>query len=355
MQRRSIVLVLVLAASGAVPCAALAKAPLGCEVENASTHEIYANSPGTLQEAVAGAAEGTTLKVRGTCQGDTTVNQNRLVITGVSSLAYGRATLDGANNQPQPGSVLSVGPGITLTLSGLTITGGDSSGDGGGVLNAGGALSIASSTVSGNSARNDGGGIYSETYGHLHLTNVRVTSNTAEHGGGIDNDGTFYAGAYAVLSNVSVTANTAEYGGGIYNDGSATITGSTITDNRAVHDGGGVGGGFGEAGWLELIGSTVAGNTAENGGGFYNTGGVGLAGTTVELNTASALGGGIDNHSVFTVSNSRVLLNRADGGPGSGGGVFSGYEPPWVRFEAFKSLLIANHPENCSPGAACGG
>src|SRR5438067_1212009 len=56
----------------------------------------------TLQAAVDAASAGDTLKVGGTCYGDTTISKT------LSIVGHGKATLNGANNATSQGSVVTV-------------------------------------------------------------------------------------------------------------------------------------------------------------------------------------------------------------------------------------------------------
>jgi nitrous oxidase accessory protein NosD len=162
-----------------------------CLVEDANTGKLY----GTFQAAVAAAASGDTLNVHGTCEGDTTIEKN-LTVQGQGS----GATLNGENRS---GSVLTINS-ATVSISGLTITGGNVR-EGGGIYAESGALTLAHSTVTGNAATY-GGGIF--TYCTVTLIASSVNGNTAAYGAGI-----FLYGAVVTLTEASVV------GGGVFNNG----------------------------------------------------------------------------------------------------------------------------------------
>jgi CSLREA domain-containing protein len=132
--------------------------------------------------------------------------------------------------------IFTVNSGQTVNINGLTISNGSDFG-GGGILNSG-TLTLTNSTVSGNSANSSGGGINNR--GTLNVTNSTVSGNSAVFsGGGI------------------ITANV-----------NPTLTGVTITDNRADSDNNGVGIGGGifiNSGTPLLRSSIVAGNFNEDG------------------------------------------------------------------------------------------
>ena len=161
--------------------------------------------------------------------------------------------------------VLHVLDGVSLHLSGLTITGGSADNFGGGLFNAGGDVTITQCIVSGNTAVVRGGGIDNADLGTLSLAASTVADNTAEgdsssSGGGISNRS---ASQLTILSSTvsgNVANGTFAIGGGILNDAaSLSLTASTITDNYAQSDGGGV---VHNAGSVHAGNTIVAANTA---------------------------------------------------------------------------------------------
>ena len=106
--------------------------------------------------------------------------------------------------------VFQVDKGVTASISGLTITGGKTTGSGGGLDNNGGTTTLTDCTVSGNSAINSGGGLYNDG-GTTTLTDCTVSGNSAGYlGGGLfdNSNGT------TTLTNCTVSGNSASYGGG---------------------------------------------------------------------------------------------------------------------------------------------
>ncbi|AFZ51180.1 Cadherin domain-containing protein [Dactylococcopsis salina PCC 8305] len=226
---------------------------------------------------------------------------------------------------------------VTVTLDGLTISGGTVSGDGGGIFNRED-LTLINSTVSGNSATDDGGGMWNA--GTANVNNSSVSGNSAaDNGGGMWNAGTanvnnssvsgnsatdrgggiFNYNGTANVSNSTVSGNSANYdGGGIWNNGSGTanVTNSTVSGNSATDDGGGIS----NSGTATLSNSTVSGNSAaDNGGGIFNLGTANVNNSSVSGNSATDHGGGIFNYNgTANVSNSTVSGNSADG---HGGGI----------------------------------
>src|SRR6266700_2713767 len=88
-----------------------------------------------------------------------------------------------ARSSSQQFRILEVdGPGGNLSLTGLTITGGDANEPGGGVFNNAGTLTLNSSAVTGNTTSADAGGILNKA-GTAVLNASRVDHNTSGSGG----------------------------------------------------------------------------------------------------------------------------------------------------------------------------
>ncbi|HEX2271523.1 MAG TPA: Ig-like domain repeat protein, partial [Pyrinomonadaceae bacterium] len=136
--------------------------------------------------------------------------------------------------------VFHVDSGKTAAIIGLTISGGNTTGDGGGILNDG-ALTVVNSTLSGNVAGADGGGIStSATSTSLTLINTTISGNSAGGSGG----GVIVLAGTATIVNTTITNNTAD------------------SDNNAAGAGGGI---RAHAGTTTLKNTIVAGNFNEDG------------------------------------------------------------------------------------------
>ena len=155
--------------------------------------------------------------------------------------------------------VFNIAGGVTVSISGLTISNGNAgffSSGGGGAQNFG-TLTVTNSTFSFNSAAGNGGGILNNTGGTLTVTNSTFSFNSAAgNGGGINNTG-----------------------------GTLTVTNSTLSFNSAA----GSGGGIVNLGTLTITDSSFSGNSASIGGGISNLVGMTLTVTnsTFSLNSAS--------------------------------------------------------------------
>ncbi len=126
--------------------------------------------------------------------------------------------------------------GSHVLLSGMTITGGRVSGNGGigaGINNRTN-LTLAESVVSGNYASVRGGGIYSVA-GNLLVTNSTVNNNFAQYYGGGIVSNTGLSSYTTTISNSTISGNTAHAaGGGLMNlFGRLVIQNSTVTANSA--------------------------------------------------------------------------------------------------------------------------
>ena len=236
------------------------------------------------------------------------------VITSRITLNGFRTTIAGNDSTFR---ILMVASSGKLTLQGLTITGGNTPGPGGGIFNLVGTLVLNRTRVTGNASA---GGMMSAGGG--------IASGTL---------GTGPAGT-AVLDFSRVDHNTTSgSAAGILNHGgSLFLNASKVDDNTAAEGGGGIASGPAGMGGpgssiLVLNFSQVDGNTANGGpmagaGGIANGGTATISGSEVDRNTApGGAGGGILNHGVMTIKLTRVTRNTAPadsaGDQGIGGGI----------------------------------
>ncbi|HEX5037175.1 MAG TPA: choice-of-anchor Q domain-containing protein [bacterium] len=278
-------------------------------------------------------------------------------------------TLDAAGG---PFRVLSINPAAddkAVVISGVTVTGGNVAGSGGGIdLNEAGTLTLLDSTITANTASDSGGGVHvAADGGYLIMDGCTVSVNTSSGGVDLGGGGIAVENGSAIIRNSSIDGNFANTkGGGIWmDDGGLEMTDTSITNNVSDNDtnGDGSGGGlFNESGSAVLLGTgdgtcLIDGNTANDdvGGGIENTGAMvidhctisnnkalgdnnggginneGLLqvvnGSVITLNEATAAGGGIFDASSSSVEDSEISGNTADsntaGGDGGGGGIFS--------------------------------
>jgi len=209
----------------------------------------------------------------------------------------GRLIVDGNADH----RLFSVELGADVVLWRITVTGGSTSDEGGGIVNAG-RLTLVDSTISGNSATSSGG-LRNLGPGTLILANTTLSENTAARfGGGMHNFGR------AELIDTTVSNNTAGSGSGaISNRPGATmsITSSTVVGNSTP----GGSAGIGNQGTLTVTNSTVSGNAAGSSAGGIGNGAPGvltLVSTTVARNSATEPGTAIFNDGTATLRNTLI-------------------------------------------------
>lgn len=373
-------------------CAAVTPSTLAarptCLVSNDATGVGYRD----LNAALAAAAPGATLTLKGTCTAwDVPATDmadymlwRDVTLKGVANRAFGVPTLRGTGDR----DVVYVLPGVTVTLIGLTITNGNanqpdsvSMGSGGGIENDGTATLI-DSDVTGNFGWCAGalGNYFRATMTILHST---VRGNTSQAAGGaIYNSGTL------TIANSVISDNTSEHGsaGGIINwrldtvanSGYLTMTDSTISDNGAAQSGGGIlnDGTINGTAVMTLTNTEVSGNTANYGGGVANRGVAWVSGSRIEGNAAVLAGGGIENEGNLALQDSSIADNTAQRGGGyaalaasgtvelrgttsissnaasvSGGGMFGTLA---VTLTGWNGSVSDNTPDDCYPGVTVG-
>ena len=184
--------------------------------------------------------------------------------------------------------IFNVAPSGSLTLRGLTLTNGATSGDGGAISNEGD-LILDGCTLAGNSASN-GGAVFSPASSFTVVRDCALTGNFATNSGGA-----VFTVGYSGLDRCLVRGNLAQQvGGGIYAGKSVSIDACTFARNSALRGGGvffaPIDNSYGPAFYT----STFSGNAArDGGGGIYNsTGNLTLYSCTLTLNRAP-VGAGI--------------------------------------------------------------
>ncbi|WP_197526772.1 beta strand repeat-containing protein, partial [Botrimarina colliarenosi] len=220
-----------------------------------------------------------------------------------------------------------------LSLEGLTVTGGESTGGGGIRFDSDGALTLTSSTISGNRTTGFGasGGGISASAGNVSLVNSTVSNNTTTgqqaYGGGIHT----HRGDIS-LTNSTVSGNSTAgyyaYGGGLRTRyGDVTLTGSTISGNSTTGNGADGGGIYASSGTVTITNSTVSGNYTtgdRSDGGGIRAGSLTVTGSTISGNSTAgsyASGGGISSRYGLTLTGSTVSGNSTAGSDSHGGGI----------------------------------
>ncbi len=208
-------------------------------------------------------------------------------------------------------SVFTVNGSEAVSISGITITGGDNYGIGGGGIANSGILTVTNDTFTNNYSNDFGGSIYN--IGTLTVIHSDFTGNSAGTAGGgiytgIDPIAQTTVGTATVTSS-TFTNNSGSTGGGIYNTGPLTVTNDTFTNNSAPQGGGGIENN-GHA-TVAVIDSTFTGNSAADvGGGIDNFGTATVTNSTFTGNSAG-VGGGIENDILLTLNNTIVAGNVA--------------------------------------------
>ena len=206
------------------------------------------------------------------------------------------------------------GAGVSVTISNLTVRGGNAAGQAGGGIRNLGTLSLSNVTLAANSSGVNGGGLLN--LGTLTLTNTTVSGNTAgTDGGGIYNSG----GGTLTITASTLSGNSANSagrnGGGIFNASAATLTNVTVSGNSANSGGGGV---FNSGGTATLVNVTLGENSATIGGGISNPAGTVTLTNTLVANSSggncsgaiSSGGNNLDSGSSCAFAGAGDLSNR---------------------------------------------
>jgi|GEM_PF-3544995 len=258
----------------------------------------YVNPTLKIQGAVNAAQSGDAINVAsGTYKENVQIDKS-LTVNGAGLT---KTIVDGNKK----GSVFYIGKSnqkADVTLSGMTIQGGS-----------GTKLSI----FGGGEPKLCGGGILNN--GQLTVNGCYISHNTADYGGGICNT---YSNK-ATIKGSSILENKASTnGGGIYSDGTVILTGSTVSKNAAAYGGGIVN--DATISVLSIASSTISENTASSIGGICNYGTMDITGSTISGNS----GGGISQlWGKAKVMDSTISGNSADFGGGiyvCGGSLFVG-------------------------------
>ena len=243
------------------------------------------------------------------------------------------------------GRLMHIPAGTTVTIEDIVLRYGDTTEDGGAILNEG-SLTLRNVQAWGNSA-DHGGAIASETNGsQLHIENSTLRENSADRGGAL------YSNiSTTTITNTEILTNNANLGGGIYqNFGTVTLENSILRNNDADSTGGAAdvnagsftlrnstattnyadsgGGLFTYSGNLFVIGSTVTDNRTRYEGAGIRVGTFGelsvLDGSKITENIASFSSGGGIYHTGedLLISKSKVLSNRTNSTTGRGGGIY---------------------------------
>ncbi|MBQ3387635.1 MAG: hypothetical protein IJG60_00305 [Thermoguttaceae bacterium] len=262
---------LAVTAGGIGPCAARPAATESVQWWVETAEDTDGGSALSLRDALARAVSGDTVKFMDRLSGTTIRLSGRQLtvpagVTIDASDLSGGITID-ANRQSRVFLINGGTETHPAVLKGLTITGGENYGEGGGIYVTGTAELI-NCTVTGNTNtyisedQGYGGGIYCYQ-GSLTLTGCVITDNAVSYNGG----GVCNHGGTLSLAGCTVSGNSARYGAGVYNCGEMSMVNCLVTGNFANNYGGGVYSLLDEA---LIVSCTIADNTAfSSGGGIY--------------------------------------------------------------------------------------
>lgn len=311
---------------------------LPAEAATLTVTNLNDGGAGSLRAAIATASPGDSITFQPGLTGQITLTTGPLLFDkslSVDGTGHGITV-----NGNAAATVVTVGSGAVVVLSGLTISGGSNvvagTPVGGGIQNQG-TLTVTGCTITANTA-GIGGGIANVVGGSLTVQDSTITGNTAlGSGGGISNAGTL------TVRNSTISGNSAAgSAGGILSTGTASVVSSTLSTNSSGTGGGAIANGGG--GTLSVTGSTIVGNSAsDNGGGLLNDSPAVIVNSTITgnrlTNDVSSSGGGIANFSTLALTNVTIADNVAL----FGGGVANA-DRQGVSQVAVNTLVAGNTP-----------
>jgi predicted outer membrane repeat protein len=294
----------------------------GVNGDDGNNCKTKATACATIGHAISLAASGDTIQIAAA-----TYQENLSILFNLTLNGARAATtiIDGTNSA----NVFTVGAGISLTLSNLTIEKGVGYSGGGGVDNSG-TLTVNNSLFYLNTALSGGAILNTGT------ANIRKSSF-------VGNSPYFFGrsascGAIDNRSAMTITTSTFDTnyannnftsGGAICNGGTLTITDSTLSNNTSGGNNAGYAGAiFNYAGTLTVTNSTFSGNAATtSGGAIYSQGGtVQISNSTIGNNPETIGGGGaLSNAGSSVLIQNSIVANSANGGNCAGTITSDGY------------------------------
>jgi lysophospholipase L1-like esterase len=288
-------------------------------------------------------------------------NINNNIDGGILNYGTGTATI---TNSEIVGNSATWGAGIanegTISITSCDIHENIANGEngfGGGIGN-GGTATIKDCNIYRNSVtiygqRGFGGGIGIGSSATTTIEDCKIYGNSAYIGAGIGSHGT------VTIERSDVYGNTGSWGGGIcIREGTGTVKDNNIYENLIGTDvNGGVGGGIANWGTVDVIGSKIYENTAQqgflSGAGIYNDGTATVTDSVISENIGN-YGGGISNGNEIklTISGMTQITNNqvtkdARGYGGYGGGIYS--DSNFVTFDGPNVAVGYNKAQFPSP------
>ena len=221
-----------------VPCTATGEEVHGDDVDNdcdGLVDEVVVCGDGsqsftTISAAIAAAPDGGGIEV---CAG---TYQERLVVTTKSVHISGAGADSTIVDADQTGTAVVVSGGHTLTLEGLTVRGGLTTGLGGGARCADAGLRLVDSAMIDNEAGAGGGGVYGLRCA-VEIQATRFQNNEGGEWGGAG----YFVNSTGTIASVQATGNSSDKGGVFaFIEGMVTVSDSTMTGNTARVRGGAI-------------------------------------------------------------------------------------------------------------------
>lgn len=282
----------------------------GFTIELEDVGEVCAaadSGPGSLRQAIADAADGSTIYVDAcgpiALASPIAVTDKTVAVRGPGAA---RLTISGDDSTRL---LEIVAPGA-LTLTDVTLADGKST-DKGGCIHSSGILTIERVTVQGCNADGDGGAIHAASpgpgvVGLIVRESILASNASVAHAGAIDSD------TVTEIYGSELRNNRAQYSAGALSlNEAATIANSTFAGNRSDTSSGGAIASSSSADGVVLENCTISGNSANFGGGISTSGNTVLRHVTVTGNNAFGLGGGgvIHNSASLTLERSTIAGN----------------------------------------------
>ncbi len=285
-----------------------------------------------LQEAINGSSTKTYLRLSEditamSTQEALTIRQRKDIVLDLNGKTLSRGLSEAQTN----GHVIGITDGGKLFIEDSSngngkITGGNTSGNGGGVsVSVGGTFTMDGGSIERNSSTGYGGGVSVSNGGTFTMENGAIQNNNGRYGGGASVAGIGSNITMKESATISDNNSSSEGGGVCVYGGHAQFImyDGSIEGNSSFGDGGGVS--VSNDGTFNMSGGTISENTSLNGSGVK----VGIGGTfnmtagSIQKNTASSQGGGVYLNGLdtqFKLEGGTVSGNKATL---SGGGVYT--------------------------------
>ena len=295
----------------------------GANGDDGNDCRTKATACASIGHAISLAASGDTIQIAAAAYPENLSIPVNLTLNGAkaaTTIVDGTATAN----------VFTVGAGISLTISNLTIKNGVGFPPGGGGINNSGTLTVnntnfySNTALSGGAILNIGTAIISNT---TFIGNTPYFSGHSASCGAIDNRNTMTITTSTFDTNYA--NNNVTSGGALCNGGTMTITHSTFSNNQSQGNNGGYGGAiFNYAGTLTVTNSTFSTNSAvTSGGAIYSQGGtVQISNSTFGTNPENMGGGGaLSNAGSSVMIQNSIVANSGNGGNCDGAITSDGY------------------------------